>query len=70
LCYISCPSHPSWLDHSNHTWRRVQVMKPHCIQQMYFIASQLAGVWVMYRTRQLQSPVSGAAYIQHIPRVK
>jgi hypothetical protein len=20
------PSHPSWLDHSNYTWRRVQVM--------------------------------------------
>jgi hypothetical protein len=22
-----CPSHPPWLDHSNYTWRRVQVMK-------------------------------------------
>jgi hypothetical protein len=21
------PSHPHWLDHSNYTWRRVQVMK-------------------------------------------
>jgi hypothetical protein len=21
------PSHPTWLDHSNYTWRRVQVMK-------------------------------------------
>jgi hypothetical protein len=21
------PSHPSWLDHSDYTWRRVQVMK-------------------------------------------
>jgi hypothetical protein len=26
-CYIHCPSHPPWLDHSNYTWRRVQVMK-------------------------------------------
>jgi hypothetical protein len=24
---MSCPSHPPWLDHSNYTWRRVQVMK-------------------------------------------
>jgi hypothetical protein len=23
LCYMSCPSHPPWLDHSNYTWRRV-----------------------------------------------
>jgi hypothetical protein len=22
---MSCPSHPPWLDHSNYTWRRVQV---------------------------------------------
>jgi hypothetical protein len=22
-----CPFHPPWLDHSNYTWRRVQVMK-------------------------------------------
>jgi hypothetical protein len=27
LCYTPCPSHPPWLDHSNYTWRRVQVMK-------------------------------------------
>jgi hypothetical protein len=26
-CYIPCPSHPPWLDHSNYTWRRVKVMK-------------------------------------------
>jgi hypothetical protein len=24
---MPCPSHPSSLDHSNYTWRRVQVMK-------------------------------------------
>jgi hypothetical protein len=29
LCYMLCPSHPPWLDHSNYTWRRVQVMKFH-----------------------------------------
>jgi hypothetical protein len=26
-CYMPCPSHPPWLDHSNYTWRRVQPMK-------------------------------------------
>jgi hypothetical protein len=26
-CYIPYPSHPPWLDRSNYTWRRVQVMK-------------------------------------------
>jgi hypothetical protein len=25
---MPCSSHPPWLDHSNYTWRRVQVMKP------------------------------------------
>jgi hypothetical protein len=25
--WLPCPSHPPWLDHSNYTWRRVQVMK-------------------------------------------
>jgi hypothetical protein len=25
--YMSCPSHPSLLKHSNYTWQRVQVMK-------------------------------------------
>jgi hypothetical protein len=25
-CYIPCPSHNTWLDHSNYTWRRVQVI--------------------------------------------
>jgi hypothetical protein len=24
---MPCPSHTPWLDHSNYTWRRVQVMK-------------------------------------------
>jgi hypothetical protein len=27
VCYMPCPSHPPWFDHSNYTWRRVQVMK-------------------------------------------
>jgi hypothetical protein len=27
LCYMPCPSHPPWFDHSNYTWQRAQVMK-------------------------------------------
>jgi hypothetical protein len=27
LCYIPCPFHLPWPDHSNYTWRRVQVIK-------------------------------------------
>jgi hypothetical protein len=26
-CYMPCPFHTPWLDHSNYTWRRLQVMK-------------------------------------------
>jgi hypothetical protein len=26
-CYMPRPSHSSWLDYSNYTWRRVQLMK-------------------------------------------
>jgi hypothetical protein len=25
-CYMPCPSHTPWLEHTNYTWRRVQVM--------------------------------------------
>jgi hypothetical protein len=24
-CHMPRPSHPSWLHHSNYTWRRVQI---------------------------------------------
>jgi hypothetical protein len=27
LCYMTSPSHPLWLDYSNYTWQRVQIMK-------------------------------------------
>jgi hypothetical protein len=27
LCYMPCPSPPPWLDHSNYTWWRLQVMQ-------------------------------------------
>jgi hypothetical protein len=26
-CYMPCPSHPPWLDHSDYIWWRVQLMK-------------------------------------------
>jgi hypothetical protein len=24
-CYMSCPSHPPWLDHSNYTWKKYKL---------------------------------------------
>jgi hypothetical protein len=35
LCYMPCPSHPPWLNHSNYTWKRVQVMKLLIMQFVY-----------------------------------
>jgi hypothetical protein len=32
-CYMPCPSHPPRLDHSNYTWRIVEIMK---LLIMYF----------------------------------
>jgi hypothetical protein len=43
-CYMPYSSHPPWLDHSNYTWRRVQVMKLLVMQfspiSCYFIPLQ------------------------------
>jgi hypothetical protein len=35
--FMSCPSHSPWLDHSNYTWRRVQVMKQFSPTSCHFI---------------------------------
>jgi hypothetical protein len=32
VCYIPCPSHPPWFDHSSNIWRKVQVMNLIIIQ--------------------------------------
>jgi predicted RNA-binding Zn-ribbon protein involved in translation (DUF1610 family) len=32
---MSCPSHPPWLDHSNCTWRSLQVMTNNNYTQFY-----------------------------------
>jgi hypothetical protein len=47
---MPCPSHPPWLDHSNYTWRRVQVMK--------FLTSLLldGGEWSPSRPGRFTSP--------------
>jgi hypothetical protein len=46
-CYMSRPSHPSWLDHSNYTWRRVQVMKL-LIMQFSPISCHFIPLWSKY----------------------
>jgi hypothetical protein len=32
LCYMPCPSHSLWLQHSNYTWWSVQVLNLHIMQ--------------------------------------
>jgi hypothetical protein len=39
--YMPCPSHPRWFDHSNYTWRRVQVMKPFFRNELIFYGKEL-----------------------------
>jgi hypothetical protein len=47
VCYIPCPPHPPWLDHSNYTWRRVQVMKLLIVQ---FFQPPLASSLILLST--------------------
>jgi hypothetical protein len=35
-CYMPRPYHPSWLDYSNYTWRRVQRMTSHTASYVLF----------------------------------
>jgi hypothetical protein len=52
-CYMPCPSHPPWLDHSNYTWRRVQVMK--LIMQFSPTSSHFISLWFKYSPQHLFS---------------
>jgi hypothetical protein len=44
---MPCTSHPSWLDHSNYTWRRVQVMKL-LIMQFSPTSCHFISLWSKY----------------------
>jgi hypothetical protein len=48
-CYIPCPSHPPWLDHSNYVWRGVQVTKL-LIVQFFPVTSSLFGPNIIIST--------------------
>jgi hypothetical protein len=50
--YMPCPPHPPWLDRSNYTWRRVQVMK---LLIMQF--SPISCHFISLRSRYSQHPV-------------
>jgi hypothetical protein len=39
-CYMPCPSHPPWLNHSNYIWRRVDVSR------IKFNENRFIGSWV------------------------
>jgi hypothetical protein len=44
---VSCPSYPPWLDHSNYTWRRVQVMKLP-VTQFFPTSCDFISLWSKY----------------------
>jgi hypothetical protein len=46
-CYMPCPSHLPSLDHSNYTWRRVQVMKL-LIMQFSPTSCHFISLWTTY----------------------
>jgi hypothetical protein len=48
-CYRTCPSHPL-LDHSNYTWRRVQVMKL-LIMQFSPTSCHFISLWSKYSSQ-------------------
>jgi hypothetical protein len=51
-CYVPCSPHPSWLDHSNYTWRRVQVMKFLIVRfsPVYYLGNYGRDVLLLRRT--------------------
>jgi hypothetical protein len=46
-CYMPCPSHPPWLDHSNYTGRRVKVTKL-LIMQFSPTSRHFISLWSKY----------------------
>jgi hypothetical protein len=53
--YMSCPSHPPWIHHSNYTMWRVQVMKL-LIIQCSPITYHLIPLWSKYSQHHSQTP--------------
>jgi hypothetical protein len=53
-CYIPRPSHPPRLDHSNYTWRRVQITKLLVMMQLFHlpVTSSLFGPNILLRHPQ------------------
>jgi hypothetical protein len=47
---MSCPCHPPWLDYSNYTWRRVQVMK-FLIKQFSPTSCHFIPLWSKYSSQ-------------------
>jgi hypothetical protein len=61
LCYMPCPSHPPWLDHS--TWRRLRVMKLLIMQfsptSRHFISLRFKYSFQHHVLKRLQTKVRG-----------
>jgi hypothetical protein len=54
LCYMTCLSQPPWLDHSNYTWRIVQLMKL-LIMEFFPISHQFISLRSKYSPLHPQS---------------
>jgi hypothetical protein len=52
-CYMPCPSHSPWLDHSNYTWRRVHVRSQTAFLKMPYTSMRLE----IFRVLQLRNVV-------------
>jgi hypothetical protein len=50
-CYMVCQSYPPWLDHSNYTWRRVQLMKL-LIMQFSLTSCHFIPLWSKYSSQR------------------
>jgi hypothetical protein len=53
---MPCPPYPPRLDHSNYTWRRVQVMKLYVFGQQ--MRRQKVQGWLVASITRVQSPLN------------
>jgi hypothetical protein len=65
VCYMTCPSHPSSLYHSNYIWRRVQVMN--LIMQLSPTSYHFIPLRSKYRYLTVQKKIPVYVYLNFPP---
>jgi hypothetical protein len=74
---MPCPSHPPWLDHSNYSWRRVQVKNNELEKNVE--GSDRGLIWGTIqefacrywgKTRRALVVVSWQIWIRHLPNIR